>query len=215
MKIGILGSGPVAQRVGAALQQKGYHVMLGGRSLQSDGVMTWQQSGGLAGTFAEAARFGDLVLNFVNGNFSTQAVQQAGIENLAGKILVDGSNPLDFSRGLPPSITSMPGTSVGDDLQQLLPNTRVVKALNSISIELMTAPQSLEGGKFDVYICGDDMEAKSQVQQWLTEAFGYLPDSFVDLGGIANSRVTEGIVPFALALCIRKGVFRMGLRHII
>ena len=215
MKIGILGSGPVAQRVGAALQQKGYQVMLGGRSLQSDGVMTWQQSGGLAGTFAEAARFGDLVLNFVNGNFSTQAVQQAGIENLAGKILVDGSNPLDFSRGLPPSITSMPGTSVGDDLQQLLPNTRVVKALNSISIELMTAPQSLEGGKFDVYICGDDMEAKSQVQQWLTEAFGYLPESFVDLGGIANSRVTEGIVPFALALCIRKGVFRMGLRHII
>ena len=75
--------------------------------------------------------------------------------------------------------------------------------------------QLVEGGKFDVYICGDDMEAKSQVQQWLTEAFGYLPDSFVDLGGIANSRVTEGIVPFALALCIRKGVFRMGLRHII
>jgi 8-hydroxy-5-deazaflavin:NADPH oxidoreductase len=214
MKIGILGSGPVAQRVGSALKQKGYEVMLGGRSLQSDGVMAWLQSGGLAGTFAEAARFGDLVLNFVNGNFSTQAVQQAGIENLAGKILLDGSNPLDFSRGLPPSITSAPGTSVGDDLQQMLPNTRVVKALNTISIDLMTEPQTLGDGIFDVYICGDDEAAKLQVQQWLTDAFGYLPNSFVDLGGISNSRVTEAIVPFALALCIRKGVFRMGIRHV-
>jgi predicted dinucleotide-binding enzyme len=176
--------------------------------------MAWLQSGGLAGTFAEAARFGDLVLNFVNGNFSTQAVQQAGIENLAGKILVDGSNPLDFSRGLPPSITSAPGTSVGDDLQQMLPNTRVVKALNTISIDLMTEPQTLGDGIFDVYICGDDEAAKLQVQQWLTDAFGYLPNSFVDLGGISNSRVTEAIVPFALALCIRKGVFRMGIRHV-
>ena len=121
--------------------------------------------------FADAAGHGELVFNCTNGVASLEALAAAGEENLAGKILVDVANPLDFSQGMPPTLTVCNDDSLGEQIQRAYPDAKVVKTLNTVNAGVMVDPGSVPG-EHDVFICGDDDEAKAQVTR-LLEPFGW------------------------------------------
>lgn len=193
MKIAILGTGTVGQTIGNKLLHVGHSVVLGSRTAQNTDEKKVAGTGG-AGlaitTFAEAARFGELVFNCTNGENSLNALRLAGAANLSGKILIDVANPLDFSRGAPPSLTVCNTDSLGEQIQREFPDTRVVKTLNTVNCEVMVAPSSLPGDH-QLFTCSNDATAKSQVADHLANWFGWKRTNIVDLGGISAARGTE------------------------
>lgn len=205
MQIGILGSGGVARTLGTALVSGGHQVMLGSRSASNETLREWLEEAGegaRSGTFADAARFGsDVVLNCTSGQFSLDALETVG-DALDGKILIDLANPLDFSQGMPPSLTIPSDDSLGERIQAAFPRTRVVKTLNTVNMAVMVEP-SLVPGDHSLFICGDDDQAKGTVQRWLGAWFGWPADAFVDVGGIQAARATEPYVLLWLQLAGR------------
>jgi hypothetical protein len=202
MKIGILGSGMVGNTLGTKLVSIGHQVMMGSRTAASDAGQKWLQSvhgKGQTGTFADAAKFGELVINCTNGTNSIDALRQSGLANLRGKILIEVSNPLDFSRGMPPSLTVCNTDSLGEQVQRELPETRVVKALNTVNCAVMVQP-SLAPGDHQLFICGNDPSAKREVTGYLSEWFGWKKENVVDLGDITGARATEMYLPLWLRL---------------
>jgi predicted dinucleotide-binding enzyme len=210
MRIGILGSGMVGQNLGSALAHGGHDVVLGTRSpdeMDRDRgqfarpLREWLAAAGeraRVGTFAEAAAAGEVVINATSGVGSLDALQQAGPENLRGKILMDLANPLDFSRGMPPTLTICNDDSLGERIQAALPETKVVKALNTLNTMLMHDPKQLGGGDHTIFVSGNDAEAKRQVTRWLQEWFGW--KDVIDLGDITTSRGTEMLLPLWVRL---------------
>lgn len=201
MHIGILGTGMVGEGLGSKLVANGHEVRLGSRAANSPKGAAWVAKTGARasqGTFAQAASFGELVFNCTLGTASVDAVEAAGTANLAGKILVDVANPLDFSRGMPPSLAIPSTDSLGERLQRALPGTRVVKALNTVSVSVMVDPKAVGGGEHDLFLCGNDAGAKGMVRSLLREEFGWT--RFVDLGDISASRGTEGYLLLWLRL---------------
>lgn len=132
------------------------------------------------------------MVNATNGAGSIAALEAAGEEHLAGKVLVDVSNPLDFSHGMPPSLLVSNTDSLGERIQRRFPATRVVKALNTMNAHLMVDPKQLAGGDHSVFVSGDDPDAKTQVTE-LLEAFGW--SDVIDLGDITTARGTEMYLP--------------------
>lgn len=188
MKVGILGSGIVGQTIGAKLVSQGHDVLLGTRE-PSDmdrprgmggmgaPLSQWLQAGGKGcriGTFAEAARHGELIIHSTAGEVAMEAIRMAGQENLRGKVVLDTSNDLDLSRGFPPSTraTDYPSGSVGVKLQQALPESHVVKALNTMTAFIMVDPGQLAGGDHTVFISGNDAAAKQKVTE-LLQSWGW------------------------------------------
>jgi predicted dinucleotide-binding enzyme len=149
------------------------------------------------GTPAEAVTAAELILNATNGAGSVAMLESAGEEKLAGKVLVDVANPLDVSQGLPPSLFVCNTDSLGEQIQRRFPQARVVKALNTMNCEVMVDPAKVPG-EHDVFLCGDDVDAKRQVTA-LLESFGWPAARIRDLGGITSARGTE----MYLALWIR------------
>jgi len=201
MKIAILGTGMVGDALGTKLVQLGHQIMMGSRTVSSEAGRKWLSSvGGKAqiGTFADAAAFGEIVIDCTNGANSLAALRQAGAANLRGKILIQVSNPLDFSKGMPPSLTVCNTDSLGEQIQQEFPETRVVKALNTVNCAVMVEP-SIVPGDHDLIICGNDVAAKGEVTALLGEWFGWRKESVIDLGDITASRGTE----MYLALWVR------------
>ena len=201
MDIGILGTGVVGQTLGAALIAKGHRVMLGSRSRHHDAAGAWcRQQGDNAshGMFEDAARFGETVFICLNGAIAPDALQQAGCDAFAGKVVVDVTNPLDFSRGMPPTLLPAysQGWSLGEEIQQLLPEARVVKALNTVTARLMVDARLVNGGGQHLFPGGNDLGAKVAVKHLLAENFYWKPENMVDLGSITAARLTEGIIPF-------------------
>lgn len=196
MNIGILGSGEVARTLGTGLIEAGHSVMLGSRSGTHEAISGWVEASGSAavgGTFAEAAAYGyEVVLNCTAGAHSLEALDGLG-PALEGKILVDVANPLDFSQGMPPRLTISGSDSLGERIQRALPGTRVVKALNTVNLKVMVEP-SLIPGDHNLFICGDDPEAKARVRSLLGDWFGWPESALVDLGGISAARATEPFV---------------------
>jgi 8-hydroxy-5-deazaflavin:NADPH oxidoreductase len=201
MNIGIIGSGIVGQTVGGQLVALGHDVVLGTRdpgNLHSAKGMAGSLANWLAGaghgarvaTFAEAAAHGAVVLNATSGTISVEALSLAGAENLAGKVLIDLANELDFSHGMPPVClaTDQEDGSVGGRIQRAFPSARVVKALNTMSAPVMVNPQQLAEGDHTVFICGNDAAAKDTVAQ-LLRSFGWR-DIF-DLGDITAAHGPE------------------------
>jgi predicted dinucleotide-binding enzyme len=129
---------------------------------------------------------------------SLAALELAGSNNLAGKILIDIANPLDFSKGMPPSLSISNTDSLGEQIQKAFPKTKVVKALNTLSAPLMVNPGLLADGDHHIFICGDDAEAKSQVTASLQEWFGW--KNIIDLGDITTARGTEMLLPVWIRL---------------
>ncbi len=201
MKIAILGTGMVGSTFATKLVRLGYQVMMGSRSANGDAGQKWLQSvggKGQIGTFADAAAFGEVVLDCTNGANSIAALRQAGAANLRGKILIQVGNPLDFSKGMPPSLTVCNTDSQGEQTQHEFPETRVVKALNTVNCDIMVAPERVPGDH-NLIICGNDQAAKAEVIKYLCNWFGWKPANIIDLGDITSSRGTE----MFLALWIR------------
>jgi predicted dinucleotide-binding enzyme len=200
MKIGIFGTGNVAQTIGSKLVALGHEVKLGSRAAQHEGAGKWVQAtgnGATQGTFAEAAAFGEVLWNCTAGTGSLEALASAGDANLAGKVLIDVANPLDFSKGMPPTLAVSNNDSLGEQIQRAFPELRVVKALNTMSCSVMVAPSCLNG-EHDVLIAGNDAAAKTQVTEILRGWFGW--QSVIDLGDITASRGTEGYLLLWLRL---------------
>jgi predicted dinucleotide-binding enzyme len=209
MRIGIIGSGVVGQTIGAKLVEIGEDVVLGTRSPdQLDAkrgmgapLAEWLAKTGGKGriaTFAEAAAHGEIVINATAGTGSVEALQLAGAENLQGKVLIEIGNPLDFSRGMPPTLTISNTDSLGEQIQRAFPQTKVVKTLNTTTAAVMVNPQAVAGGDHDLFVSGNDAEAKAQVTELLKRWFGWR--SAIDLGDITTARGQEMILPLWVRL---------------
>lgn len=202
MRIAVLGTGMVGNTVASKLVRIGHPVMVGSRTTDSEASQEWLRSvGGQAriGDFAAAASFGEIVFDCTNGAHALAALRQAGAANLRDKILIQVGNPLDTSKGLPPSLTVCNTDSLGEQVQREFPDTRVVKALNTVNCDIMVDPVRVPGDH-DLFICGNDAAAKREVIDRLCEWFGWKPGNIVDLGDITNSRGTEMFLALWLRL---------------
>ncbi len=192
MRIGVFGTGVVGQAIGAKLVALGHEVRMGSRSADNESAATWAGEAGPQashGTFADAAGFGELLFNCTAGLASLDVLRAAGAENLAGKVVVDVSNALDFSQGAPPTVGLGNADSVGEQLQREFPEARVVKTLNTVNCEVMVDP-SLVPGEHDMFVCGNDESAKADVRS-LLESFGWPANHILDLGDITSARAVE------------------------
>src|SRR5215470_1644718 len=193
MKIAVLGTGMVGNAIATKLINVGHQITMGSRTANSDAGQEWLRGvGGRAhvGTFADAAAFGELVFDCTNGANSLAALRQAGADNLRGKILIQVGNPLDFSKGMPPSLTVCNTDSQGEQAQREFPDARVVKALNTVNCDIMVEPSRIPGDH-NLIICGNDAAAKAEVAKNLSAWFGWKPANIIDLGPISSSRGTE------------------------
>jgi len=198
MRIGVLGTGMVGQTIATKLVELGHEVTMGARSAGSEKAVGWAAGAGdaaSAGSFADATAHGELVFNCTAGTASIEALRAAGDEELRGKVLVDVANPLDFSRGMPPTLSVCNDDSLGELIQSTFPDTRVVKALNTVNAAVMVNP--IEGT--NVFVCDDDDAAKDEVKALLHD-FGWPADSVLDLGGIDGARGMEMYLPLWLRM---------------
>ncbi len=223
MKIGVLGTGTVGQTIAAKLTDIGHDVTIGTRDVGKTVALAEPNAYGqppfsawaeqhprvVLRSYSEAAKMGEVVINATNGGGSLAALSQAGGDNLAGKILIDIANPLDFSHGMPPTLLVSNTDSLGEQIQRAFPETKVVKALNTLTASLMVAPRQLADGDHDLLVCGNDAGAKKQVAEWLRTWFGW--KSIIDLGDISASRGTEMYLPIWLRLwgALGTGVFNI------
>ncbi len=191
MNIGVLGTGVVGQTIGSKLVQLGHKVMMGSRDEANPKAVTWTKQEGpnvLVGNFANAAAFGEIIFNCTFGAASLDALHQAGAENMKGKILIDTSNPLDYSDDDIWSLTVCNTDSLGEQIQRAFPDTRVVKTLNTVNCAVMVDPNKLQE-KTDVFVSGNSADAKATVIKILHDWFGWR--SMIDLGDITTSRGVE------------------------
>lgn len=195
MKIGVLGTGMVGQAIAGKLVALGHDVRMGGRSATNEKSAAWAKAAGAkasTGTFADAAAFGEIVWNCSLGAAALDVLGAAGAANLRGKILIDISNPLDFSKGMPPSLFAGNTDSLGERIQAAFPDTKVVKALNNVNALVMVDPGRVAGGEHDTFISGNDAGAKGRVTEILRGWFGW--KHVIDLGDITTARGTESYV---------------------
>ena len=198
MKVAILGSGVVGQTLGAGFLKHGHQVMMGTREPEKEEVTNWikETPGATAGTFAGAAGFGELIVLAVLGRIVEEVVRLAGPANLRGKTLIDATNPITDA---PPvdgvlEFTTGPNESAAEMLQAFIPETRVVKAFNSVGSGQMVNPH-YEQGVPTMFLCGNDESAKKVVSDVIRQ-FGWEP---FDCGGIIAARALE---PLCMLWCI-------------
>ena len=212
MKATILGTGIVGRTIAAKLLDIGYEVTIGTRNVES--TLSKKEKDGYGNppfrewynehqevklqTFHEAASHAELIFNCTGGQVSVAALESIGEETLNGKILIDLANPLDFSHGMPPSLTPVNTDSLGEQIQRRFPKLKVVKSLNTMNTQLMINP-SVVKGDHNVFVCGNDDEAKNLVTEVL-KSFGWREDLIIDLGDISNARGTEMLLPIWLRL---------------
>jgi 8-hydroxy-5-deazaflavin:NADPH oxidoreductase len=188
MRIGVLGTGMVGKAIAARLSELGHDVLIGSRTAGKEGAVP----------FADAAAFGEVLFNCTAGNASIAALQAAGEANLAGKTLIDTSNPLDHSGGGLPTLFVANTDSLGEQIQRAFPAAHVVKTLQTMNCEVMVNP-ALVPGDHVVFVCGDDAGAKQQTTEVLGE-FGWPPERVLDLGDISAARGTEMYVALWLRI---------------
>ncbi len=194
MKIGILGTGMVGDTIGSKLVELGHEVKMGSRTTSNQKAAEWTKTNGERashGTFADAAAFGEIVFNCTTGSISLEALKLAGATNLSGKILVDVANPLDVSTGTP-RLTVCNTDSLAEQIQQSYPQTKVVKTLNTVYCKVMVNP-SLVPGNHNVFVSGNDADAKAKITEILTKWLGW--KNVIDLGDITTARGTEMLLP--------------------
>jgi 8-hydroxy-5-deazaflavin:NADPH oxidoreductase len=207
MKITILGTGSVGQTFATKLIELGHHVMMGTRSpedtLQREKFAEWHKTnaGVQLVTFAQGAIDAELILNALKGEATLEVFKQINAEAIAGKIIMDVSNPLDFSKGFPPALLpEMVNTnSLAEEIQQLLPQAKVVKTLSTMWCGLMVNPMMIGNGDHNAFIAGNDADAKTAVKT-LMESFGWIPANIIDLGDITKARGVEMYLPLWLSI---------------
>jgi predicted dinucleotide-binding enzyme len=201
MKIGILGTGMVGSAIGTKCTQLGHDVKMGSRIATNEKAAAWVQQNGKhasQGTFADAAAFGEIVFHCTHGVASLAALDLAGAQNLKNKILIDIANALDFSKGMPPSLSVCNTDSLGEQIQRAFPEVKVVKTLNTMNCNIMVNPKLVADGNHDIFISGNDASAKVKVTEILREWFGW--KSVIDLGNITTARATEMLLPIWITL---------------
>ncbi|MEO6714287.1 MAG: NAD(P)-binding domain-containing protein [Mycobacteriales bacterium] len=201
MRIAVLGTGTVGATVGTKLVSLGHDVVMGSRTPDNPKALEWvSATGDRASTaaYADAAAGAELVINATAGLGSVEALTAAGADNLAGKVLLDIANALDFSQGMPPTLNPCNTDSLAEQIQREFPGARVVKSLNTMTAAVMVEP-GLVPGVHTVFVSGDDDNAKGEVRNLLT-SFGWPPESIVDLGGISTARGTEMWLPLWINL---------------
>ena len=202
MKIGVFGTGMVGTTIGSKLVSLGHEVKMGSRTANNDKAVAWTKTAGdkaSQGTFADSAGFGELIFICTQGAGTLDALNAAGAGNLKGKILIDISNPLDFSKGMPPTLFAAASSeSLGERIQAAFPEAKVIKTLNTVTAELMVNPGKIGGGDHVMFISGNDAAAKATVGEFLKTQFGW--KEFVDLGDITTARGTECYLPLWIRL---------------
>jgi len=214
-KIAVIGTGAVGRTLASKLVSLGHEVMMGTRNVADKLAATakdlysnppfseWHAANKSVqlGTFAEAAAFGEIILNATHGGNSIQALTLAGAKNLDGKVLVDIANPLDFSKGMPavllPDLSNT--NSLGEEIQKTFAGAKVVKTFNTMWAGLMVDPNMIAGGDHTAFICGNNTEAKTRVKSLMNE-FGWKSENILDLGDISAARGTEAVLPLWLRI---------------
>jgi len=193
MNVGVLGTGVTGLTIGTRLIELGHDVMVGSRDAANPGAVTWARNAGrkaLYGTFMNAAQFGEIIFNCTLGLASLDALKMAGAGNLKGKILIDTSNPIDRSAETW-SLSVCNTDSLGEQIQRAFPDTKVIKTLNTVNVNVMVDPAKLPENT-DVFVSGNDLEAKATVVTILRDWFGWT--SVIDLGDISTARAVEAYV---------------------
>lgn len=201
MRHGVFGTGMVGQAIAGKLLSLGHDVRMGARDAKNEKAAAFvakSRPKASHGTFADAAAFGEMLWNCTSGVGTMPALNSAGAEHLKGKVLVDVSNPLDFSKGMPPQLSTASGDSVAEQIQRAFPSTKVVKALNTINCQIMVDANRVADGQHDVFIAGNEESAKGAVSEILRNGFGW--KNIVDLGDITAARATEAYVLFWVRL---------------
>jgi predicted dinucleotide-binding enzyme len=211
MKIGVLGTGIVGRSHAARLTELGHDVIIGTRdvarslgasnrdSMGNPPIREWLEQNPKVsiGSFSESANHGEVVIDAINGVHSLEALRSAGDNNLQGKVLMDISNPLDFSRGMPPSLTISNTDSLGEQIQRTFPRAKVVKTLNTVNAILQVDPRKLVEGDHHAFVSGNDADAKNSVVQMLKD-YGW--KDVIDLGDITTARGPEMLLPIWVRL---------------
>lgn len=211
MKIGVLGSGVVGRQLGKGFASHGHEVLLGTRSPEKAELQAWAketQGRARVGSFAEAAAFGPTVVLACAGAVVDPVLGLAGPEHFDGKLVIDATNPLDFSKGMPPGLFVGTTDSLGERVQRTLPKARVVKCFNIVSNVTMINPQ-MEQGRPTMIIAGNDAGAKREVALLLQE-LGWDPP--IDIGGIEGSRWLEAFVPLWVRIAQATGSWTPAIR---
>lgn len=211
LRVGVLGTGVVGRAIAGKLLDLGHEVVVGTRDVAKTMAHSapdymgnppfnvWHKTHDKVrlATFSEASKHGELVVNATSGTASLDALKLAGEGNLAGKILIDIANPLDFSKGMPPSLAVCNTDSLGERIQRAFPRAKVVKTLNTMNNMLMVDPELVANADHDVFVSGNDSEAKARVAE-LLKSFGWR--SVIDLGDITTSRGAEMVLPIWVRL---------------
>ena len=213
-RVGVLGTGEVGRRLAAGFRSRGHEVMIGARDLSKIELGEWLSADGAgieAGTFAEAAAYGNLLALAVLGIAAEGAIAAAGPENFSGKVVIDAMNPLDFSGGFPPKLSITGEDSLGERIQRMLPDAKVVKAFNTIGNPYFVDP-SFSEGKPTMLIAGNDEGAKRTVADVLAD-FGW--SDTVDIGGIEGARELEAICIVWVKIGGARGSWEHGFKLLV
>lgn len=213
MNISVFGSGAVGRAISAKLTERGHDVVLGTRNVDDLLARTESTMGGRVPPFSEwhqsnqgvelapfrvAAEPAEIIFNATSGTATPEALKAAGEDNLNGKVLIDISNPLDFSQGMPPSLFVCNTESLAEQIQRSFPGARVVKTLNTVTADVMVNPSTVASGDHTLFVSGDDKDAKDRVVRLLKEDFGWR--DVIDLGDITTARAAEMILPMWIRL---------------
>jgi 8-hydroxy-5-deazaflavin:NADPH oxidoreductase len=211
MRVGIIGSGQVARALGRGFTTLGHETQLGTRRPEQAELTEWVKSSrgkGSVGSFSDVADFGEIVVVATLGVAAPEAVRQAGLHRFDGKVVIDPTNPLVFHENAPPSLAVMSSGSAGEQLQKILPKARVVKAFNTIGNAHFFRP-TFPGGPPDMFLCGNDAEAKKTVTSILHD-FGW--PSVIDTGGIEGSRELEAMCILWVKCALLLGNWNIGFK---
>jgi predicted dinucleotide-binding enzyme len=210
MKVGIIGSGDVGQALGSGFIKLGHPVRLGSRTAKNPATQAWSTRTGApasAGTFSEAAEFGELLVIATRGMAALEAVQIAGPDHFHDKVVIDVTNPLVFKEGEPPSLGVGFTDSLGEQIQRALPTAKVVKAFNVVGHAHFFRPH-FPGGPPDMFYCGNDAAAKATVGGILHD-FGW---NSIDVGGIEGARFLEPVSLLWVSVAMRLGSWDIALK---
>jgi predicted dinucleotide-binding enzyme len=202
----------VGNTIGSKLISLGHNVMMGSRTAGNEKATAWAASQGISasnGTYADAAAFGELIFNCTSGIGSMEAFKQAGAADMNGKVVIDISNPLDFSKGMPPSLSVCNTDSLSEQLQREFPEAKIVKTLNTVNCNIMVNPAML-AGDHDMMLCGNDIDAKVTVKDILMNWFGW--KTVHDLGDLTGARGMEMWLPLWLRFMMTTGTANFNIR---
>lgn len=205
MRVGVLGTGMVGVALATRLVEVGHDVVMGSRTPDNEKAVAWaagQTERAAAGTFADAASHGEVVVNATAGTSSLAALTAAGEENLAGKVLVDVANPIS-AYGPPVALDPVADDSLAEQIQRAFPAARVVKTLNTMNCDVMVSPSTVPGDH-DVFMAGNDDAAKETVRS-LLEDFGWPATSVRDVGDLTAARGLEMYLVLWIALRMTLG----------